>query len=152
LPGLQVGGVTVGERGELLTGTAGERGQLVRDLDLAVLAGGADGDRHGAGLFAGSHPGVGDARARLPAGDEPDGVLAVGAGLEDGARLGVVHGRGREAGVPAGCPVLLAARGEQAEGFRGWQRDLDVTGEPALRSAHGCSSSLCASAAVRVRP
>src|SRR5262249_49281392 len=53
LPGLQVGGVASGEFAELATGGAGERGQLIGDLDLAVAADGVDGDGHGTGLVTG---------------------------------------------------------------------------------------------------
>lgn len=66
-----------------------------------------------------------------------------------GAGLGVVGSRGREAGVPAVHPVLLTARGEQAERFAGWEGVVDAAGEPPVRVGQRCSFSLCASAAVR---
>lgn len=117
-----------------------------------MVAGGADSDGYGAGLIAGDHAGVGDALARLTVHDDPDGVLSVGPGLEDGAWLGVVGGLGREARLPPVHPLLFAARGEEAERFTGREGDLDAAGEPPLRAGHGCSWSLCASAAVKVRP
>ena len=151
MPRLEVGGVSVGEFAELVAGGGRERGQPVGDLDVAVAARGVNGDGDGAGLLAGNHAGIGDALARLAAGNQPDGVLTVGAGFEDGAWLGVVGDRAWESGVPSVHPVLLTARGEQAERLAGREGDLDVAGKP-LRAGHGCSFSLCASAAVRVRP
>src|SRR5262249_10179777 len=111
LPGLQVGGVSVGELAELVVGGGRGRGELVSDLDLAVAARGGDGDGHGAGPFAGGHAGIRDPLARCPAGHDPDCVLAVSVGFEDGAGLGVVGGGGREAWLPAVHPVLFPAWG-----------------------------------------
>jgi len=128
LPGLEVGGVAGGELAEFVDGGAGECGQLVRDLDLAVLADGADSDGYGAGLVAGRHAGVGDVLAWLAVGDKPGGVLAVGAGCEDSSRHRVVGCRGWEARVPSVRPVLFTARGEQAECLAGREGDPDAAG------------------------
>jgi len=114
LPGLEAWGVSVGEFGESVAGGIGERGQLAGDLDLAVAVGAVDGGGHGAGSVAGRHAGIRDALAGLPAGHEPDGVLAVGVGWEHDAWLGVVGGRGRESGPGIGDAIRAPSLARRA--------------------------------------
>jgi hypothetical protein len=152
LPGSEVGRVPLGEIAQPGPARVGQRRQLIRDFDFAAASGRADRNGHRAGKVAGGDAGVADPRAVLAAGHDPDGVLAVRAGLEHGARFGVVEGRDGKEGVPAMRPVLLAPGCEQQVRLARRQRHLDAPGEPHAAVGHGRSCSLCASAAVKFSP
>src|SRR5690349_14706908 len=131
-------------------GRAGERGEVVRDRDLAAATGLRERHLDGPGPLLRPQLGIADPVWPCRFRHHPDRPDAVRAGLEHGARRAVVVGRHREHRLPTGRPDPLTTRGEQVKCLVRRQVQGELAGEPV--ALHDASVSRCASAAVRVSP